>query len=121
MEPPRVGRGGVELEDIYIYIYIYIYTYIYIYISIYLYISIWHILSSVSTPGCEVEGGVGEGCRDPPPYFEVGKHKKTCFGSESDGYYGVFAPTKGSQWLKIGCDITPTRILIIVLKITTEW
>ena len=44
-----------------------------------------------------------EGGRDlPPPYFGVGKHKRTCFRSELEGYYWVFAPTKGTRGLKIG-------------------
>ena len=60
------------------------------------------------------------GCRDPPPYFEVGKHKKTCFRSELDGYEWVLAPYKGLKWLKLGYDITVGRILTRVLKITTK-
>ena len=65
--------------------------------------------------------GLGRGVGTPPLFWGRETQKKTCFGSELDGYWGVFAPIKGSQWLKIGCDITPTRILIIVLKITTKW
>ena len=61
-----------------------------------------------------IQGVLARDVGTPPPYFGVTKHKKTCFGSELDGYSGVFAPIKGS---KIGYDITPTRILIRVLKI----
>ena len=48
---------GCRLEDIYIYIYISIYIYIY------------GISEAVYLPGCRVEGGVGWGCRGPPPLF----------------------------------------------------
>ena len=45
--------------------------------------------------GAGSPGGLGVGCRDPPPYSGVGKHKKTCFRSEVGCYYWVFAPIKG--------------------------
>ena len=61
--------------------------------------------------------GLWEGTRDPPPYFEVRKHKTACLKSELHGYQWVFAPVKGSQWLKLGYDITLTGILNRVLNI----
>ena len=60
--------------------------YIYVYIYIYIYIYIRHIFTDVSTRVQGHRGGLGWGVGDPPPYFEVGKHKKTCFRSELDGY-----------------------------------
>ena len=51
-------------------------------------------LVNISTRVQGSPGGLGVGCRDPPPYFEVRKHKKTCFRSEMEGYLWVLAPIK---------------------------
>ena len=58
----------------------------------------------------------GAGLGTPPPYFEVGKHKKMGFGlgwNSGRAVDRVFG-------LKIGYDITAGCILTRVLKITTK-
>ena len=69
-------------------------------------------------PGCGATGwALGGKYGHPPPHFGVGKHKKkTCLRSELDGYEWVFAPMKDSEWLKIGYDVSVSRILTRVLK-----
>ena len=47
---------------------------------------IWHMFTNVSTKVQGHRGGLGWGVGTPPPYFGVGKHKKTCFRSELGGY-----------------------------------
>ena len=57
----------------------------------------------------------GREVEKPTPLLRGG-HKKTYFGSELDGYWWVFAPINGLQWLILGYDITPGRILSKVKK-----
>ena len=84
---------------------------IYIYIYIYIYMAYTQVPPPLD-PSVRLAAGLGT----PPPYFEVGKHKKMGFGVEWYGgraVYRVFG-------LKIGYGITAVRMLTTVLKITTE-
>ena len=83
------GKGVYfHLEEAYsnIYMHIYVCIYIYIYIYIYVYIYIYGQYAHFPPPHTWPTGALWGKVRYPPPYFGVGKHKKTCFRSELDGY-----------------------------------
>ena len=94
--------------------YTYIHIYIYIYICMYIYI--WRIRNFSPPPTLDPSVRRGAGLGTPPPYFEVGKHKKMGFGLGWDSGRAV----DRVFGLKIGYDITAGCILTRVLKITTK-
>ena len=80
---------------------------------LYIYI---HGKYTIPPPRLDPSVRLGAGLGTPPPYFEVGKHKKMGFGVGWDSgraLYKVFG-------LKIGYDITAVRMITRVLKVTTK-
>ena len=84
--------------------------------TIYIYIYMANTQFPPPPPPLDPSVRRGAGLGTPPPYFEVGKHKKMGFGlgwESGRAVDRVFG-------LKIGYDITAGCILTRVLKITTK-
>ena len=83
-------------------------------VSVYIYIYILLIRDPPPTLDPSVRLGAGLGT--PPPYFEVGKHKKMGFGLG----WGSGRAVDRVFGLKMGYDIAAGSIPTRVLKITTK-